>query len=82
MSLSELQNIESVAWHAAVHAVTKGRTQLSDWTTEQQQGNDLLVDRICGALSSARAWMWFYYIIASSLQPDYKVGTAFNIPIL
>ena len=34
MSLSELQELvmDREAWHAAIHGVTKGRTQLSDWT--------------------------------------------------
>ena len=34
MSLSERQELvmEREAWHAAVHGVTKSRTQLSDWT--------------------------------------------------
>ena len=33
MSLSKLQELmNSEAWSAAVHGVTKGRTQLSDWT--------------------------------------------------
>ena len=35
MSLSKLQGIvkDREIWHAAVHGVTKSRTQLSDWTT-------------------------------------------------
>ena len=34
MSLSKLRElaIDREAWHAAVHGVTKTRTQLSDWT--------------------------------------------------
>ena len=34
MSLSELQELvmDRVAWHAAIHAVAKSRTQPSDWT--------------------------------------------------
>ena len=34
MSLSKLQEwvVDREAWHAAVHAVTKSRTRLSDWT--------------------------------------------------
>ena len=34
MSLSELQELvmDREAWHAAIHGVTKSRTQLSDWT--------------------------------------------------
>ena len=34
MSLSKLQELvtDREAWHAAVHVVTKSRTQLSDWT--------------------------------------------------
>ena len=37
MSLSELRDIVNNrgAWHAAVHGVTKGQTQLSDWTQQQ-----------------------------------------------
>ena len=36
MSLSKLQEIvkDREAWHAAVHGVTKSRTQLSNWTTK------------------------------------------------
>ena len=35
MNLSKLQEIvkDREAWHAAVHGVTKSRTQLSDWMT-------------------------------------------------
>ena len=34
MSLSKLQElVDRKAWHAAVHGVTKSRTQLSDSTT-------------------------------------------------
>ena len=35
MSLSKLQETvkDREAWRAAVHGVTKSRTQLSDWTT-------------------------------------------------
>ena len=34
MSLSKLQEVvkDREAWHAAVHSVTKSRTELSDWT--------------------------------------------------
>ena len=34
MSLSQLWELvmDRKAWHAAVHGITKGRTQLSDWT--------------------------------------------------
>ena len=34
MSLSKLQEfvMDREAWHAAIHGVTKSRTQLSDWT--------------------------------------------------
>ena len=34
MSLSELQELvmDREAWRAAIHAVAKSRTQLSDWT--------------------------------------------------
>ena len=35
MSLSKLQEMvkDGEAWHAAVHGVSKGGTQLSNWTT-------------------------------------------------
>ena len=38
MSLSKLQETvkDREAWHAAVHGVTKSRTQLSNWTTMQK----------------------------------------------
>ena len=38
MSLSQLREMvkDREAWHAAVHGVTKSRTQLSDWTTAKQ----------------------------------------------
>ena len=34
MSLSEFRELvmDREAWHAAIHGVTKSRTQLSDWT--------------------------------------------------
>ena len=34
MSLGELQELvmDREAWHAAIHGVSKGRTQLSNWT--------------------------------------------------
>ena len=34
MSLSKLQELvmDREAWHAAIHGITKGQTQLSDWT--------------------------------------------------
>ena len=37
MSLSKLREImkDRETWHAAVHGVTKSRTQLSDWTTKK-----------------------------------------------
>ena len=39
MSLSKLQEIvkDREAWHAAVHGVSKSRTQLSNWTTSSSQ---------------------------------------------
>ena len=34
VSLSELLElvVDSEAWHAAIHGIAKGQTQLSDWT--------------------------------------------------
>ena len=41
MSLSKLQDVvkDREAWRAAVHGAAKSRTQLRDWTTEQQHIN-------------------------------------------
>ena len=38
-SLSKLQEgeMDREAWHAAVHGVSKGQTQLSDWTELTQR---------------------------------------------
>ena len=43
MSLSKLREIvkDREAWHAAVHRVTKSKTQFSNWTTTYIQANHL-----------------------------------------
>ena len=47
MSLSNLQEIvkDREAWHAAVHGVAKSQTQLSNWTTMQDETN--MYNEIC-----------------------------------
>ena len=39
MSLGKLQELVMEAWHAAVHGVTKSRTQLSNWTELNKIGD-------------------------------------------
>ena len=41
VSLSELRELvmDREAWHAAIHGVTKIRTQLSDWTELNSNNN-------------------------------------------
>ena len=43
MNLSKLQEMvkDREAWRAAVHGVTKSQTQLSNWTTKQQQKREM-----------------------------------------
>ena len=43
MNLSKLWEIEKdgEAWHAAVHAVAKSRTQLSDWITTEEKPEEI-----------------------------------------
>ena len=43
MSLSKLQEMvqDEEAWHAAVHAVEKSQTRLSDWKTNNSVINNM-----------------------------------------
>ena len=47
MTLTKIQEtVNRVAWHAAVHGVSKSQTQLSDWTetaTEVQKNHGRIV---------------------------------------
>ena len=45
MELGKLQEIvkDRETWNAAAHGVTKSLTQLRDWTTESDYGNDFLL---------------------------------------
>ena len=47
MSLSKLREMVKEAWHAAVHAVAKSRTQLSDRSTAALQAHTAKPPHTC-----------------------------------
>ena len=73
VSLSELRELvmDREAWHAAIHGVTKGRTQLSDWSDAHLFIVHLFV---------AHAVMCYNYTVKSLQQKVWSVAhTDWNI---
>ena len=58
MNLGELQELvlDREAWRAAIHGVTKSRTQLSDWTELNWRQKNLVDRSLCSDLSSWQIW--------------------------
>ena len=70
MSLSELREMvmDREAWRAAIHGVTKSRTQLSDWS-------DLILQLLCSIIN--------YILYKINIQLGFSCGSAVkNLPVM
>ena len=77
VSLSELRELvmDREAWHAAIHGVTKSRTQLSDWYDLIYSKSCVLWKDTSHGLHNPESLPLTY--IKPTINPDFELGLSF-----